>query len=68
MPHSPPAHNAYSQDKIIAEVIAHKNVRANLSNIKQPYYEDMPPEGEGEGEHHIRSTRTSLAGARASMI
>ena len=26
----------------IAEVIAHKNVRANLSNIKQPYYEDTP--------------------------
>jgi peptidoglycan/xylan/chitin deacetylase (PgdA/CDA1 family) len=23
-------------------VIAHKNVRANLSNIKQPYYEDTP--------------------------
>jgi glyoxylase-like metal-dependent hydrolase (beta-lactamase superfamily II)/peptidoglycan/xylan/chitin deacetylase (PgdA/CDA1 family) len=26
----------------IAEVIAHKNVRANLLNIKQPYYEDTP--------------------------
>ena len=26
----------------IAEVIAHKNVRANLVNIKQPYYEDTP--------------------------
>jgi glyoxylase-like metal-dependent hydrolase (beta-lactamase superfamily II) len=26
----------------IAEVIAHKNVRANLSNIRQPYYEDTP--------------------------
>jgi glyoxylase-like metal-dependent hydrolase (beta-lactamase superfamily II) len=26
----------------IAEVIAHKNVRANLSHIKQPYYEDTP--------------------------
>ena len=26
----------------IAEVIAHKNVRANLTNIKQPYYEDTP--------------------------
>jgi len=26
----------------IAEVIAHKNVRANLSDIKQPYYEDTP--------------------------
>jgi glyoxylase-like metal-dependent hydrolase (beta-lactamase superfamily II) len=26
----------------IAEVIAHRNVRANLSNIKQPYYEDTP--------------------------
>jgi cyclase len=26
----------------IAEVIAHKNVRANLANIKQPYYEDTP--------------------------
>jgi glyoxylase-like metal-dependent hydrolase (beta-lactamase superfamily II) len=26
----------------IAEVIAHKNVRANLSDIRQPYYEDTP--------------------------
>lgn len=26
----------------IAEVIAHKNVRANLTDIKQPYYEDTP--------------------------
>jgi glyoxylase-like metal-dependent hydrolase (beta-lactamase superfamily II) len=26
----------------IAEVIAHKNVRANLEHIKQPYYEDTP--------------------------
>ena len=26
----------------IAEVIAHKNVRANLVDIKQPYYEDTP--------------------------
>jgi cyclase len=26
----------------IADVVAHKNVRANLSNIKQPYYEDTP--------------------------
>jgi cyclase len=26
----------------IAEVVAHKNVRANLSDIKQPYYEDTP--------------------------
>src|SRR4029453_5749830 len=26
----------------IAEVIAHKNARANLVNIKQPYYEDTP--------------------------
>ncbi len=26
----------------ITEVIAHKNVRANLSDIKQPYYEDTP--------------------------
>jgi len=26
----------------IAEVVAHQNVRANLSNIKQPYYEDTP--------------------------
>ena len=26
----------------IAEVIAHKNVRANLLNIKQPYFEDTP--------------------------
>ena len=26
----------------IAEVIAHKNVRANLTNIKQPYFEDTP--------------------------
>jgi glyoxylase-like metal-dependent hydrolase (beta-lactamase superfamily II) len=26
----------------IAEVIAHKNVRSNLENIKQPYYEDTP--------------------------
>src|SRR5580765_4019601 len=26
----------------IAEVIAHKNVRANLSHIRQPYYEDTP--------------------------
>jgi glyoxylase-like metal-dependent hydrolase (beta-lactamase superfamily II) len=26
----------------IAEVIAHKNVRANLAHIKQPYYEDTP--------------------------
>jgi glyoxylase-like metal-dependent hydrolase (beta-lactamase superfamily II) len=26
----------------LAEVIAHRNVRANLSNIKQPYYEDTP--------------------------
>ena len=26
----------------IAEVIAHKNVRANLMHIKQPYYEDTP--------------------------
>src|SRR5215831_15466680 len=26
----------------IAEVIAHQNVRANLSDIKQPYYEDTP--------------------------
>jgi glyoxylase-like metal-dependent hydrolase (beta-lactamase superfamily II) len=26
----------------IAEVIAHKNARANLTNIKQPYYEDTP--------------------------
>jgi len=26
----------------IAEVIAHKNVRTNLSHIKQPYYEDTP--------------------------
>ena len=26
----------------IAEVIAHKNVRANLLDIKQPYYEDTP--------------------------
>ena len=26
----------------IAEVIAHDNVRANLENIKQPYYEDTP--------------------------
>src|SRR3954471_21532289 len=26
----------------IAEVIAHKNVRANLSDIKQPYFEDTP--------------------------
>jgi len=26
----------------IAEVIAHKNVRANLADIKQPYYEDTP--------------------------
>jgi glyoxylase-like metal-dependent hydrolase (beta-lactamase superfamily II) len=26
----------------IAEVIAHRNVRTNLSDIKQPYYEDTP--------------------------
>jgi glyoxylase-like metal-dependent hydrolase (beta-lactamase superfamily II) len=26
----------------LAEVIAHRNVRANLANIKQPYYEDTP--------------------------
>jgi glyoxylase-like metal-dependent hydrolase (beta-lactamase superfamily II) len=26
----------------LAEVIAHKNVRANLAHIKQPYYEDTP--------------------------
>jgi cyclase len=26
----------------ITEVIAHKNVRANLAHIKQPYYEDTP--------------------------
>lgn len=26
----------------IAEVIAHENVRANLSDIKQPYFEDTP--------------------------
>jgi glyoxylase-like metal-dependent hydrolase (beta-lactamase superfamily II) len=26
----------------IAEVVAHENVRANLSDIKQPYYEDTP--------------------------
>lgn len=26
----------------IAEVIAHKNVRANLMHIRQPYYEDTP--------------------------
>jgi cyclase len=26
----------------IAEVIAHKNVRANLKDIKRPYYEDTP--------------------------
>ena len=26
----------------IAEVIAHKNARANLVDIKQPYYEDSP--------------------------
>jgi len=26
----------------IAEVIAHKNVRANLADLKQPYYEDTP--------------------------
>src|SRR5580765_4059703 len=26
----------------IAEVIAHKNVRANLAHIRQPYYEDTP--------------------------
>ena len=26
----------------IAEVVAHRNVRANLTNIKQPYYEDTP--------------------------
>jgi cyclase len=26
----------------LAEVIAHKNVRANLSHIQQPYYEDTP--------------------------
>src|SRR6187551_1166539 len=26
----------------IVEVIAHKNARANLANIKQPYYEDTP--------------------------
>lgn len=26
----------------IADVIAHDNVRANLSDIKQPYYEDTP--------------------------
>ena len=26
----------------IADVIAHKNVRANLTNIRQPYYQDDP--------------------------
>ena len=26
----------------IAEVVAHRNARANLSDIKQPYYEDTP--------------------------
>jgi glyoxylase-like metal-dependent hydrolase (beta-lactamase superfamily II) len=26
----------------IAEVVAHENVRANLSDIRQPYYEDTP--------------------------
>ena len=26
----------------IAEVIAHRNARANLTDIKQPYYEDTP--------------------------
>ena len=26
----------------MAEVIAHRNVRANLADIKQPYYEDTP--------------------------
>ena len=26
----------------IAEVIAHRNVRANLTDLKQPYYEDTP--------------------------
>lgn len=26
----------------IAEVVAHRNVRANLADIKQPYYEDTP--------------------------
>jgi glyoxylase-like metal-dependent hydrolase (beta-lactamase superfamily II) len=26
----------------IAEVVAHKNARANLTDIKQPYYEDTP--------------------------
>jgi glyoxylase-like metal-dependent hydrolase (beta-lactamase superfamily II) len=26
----------------LAEVIAHKNVRANLTHIRQPYYEDTP--------------------------
>jgi glyoxylase-like metal-dependent hydrolase (beta-lactamase superfamily II) len=26
----------------LAEVIAHKNARANLKDIKRPYYEDTP--------------------------
>src|SRR6266496_6270445 len=26
----------------MAEVVAHRNVRANLEHIKQPYYEDTP--------------------------
>src|SRR3970282_1761843 len=26
----------------IAEVIAHRNVRANLADLKRPYYEDTP--------------------------
>src|SRR5688572_6714532 len=27
---------------LIAEVVAHRNARANLTDIKQPYYEDTP--------------------------
>ena len=50
----------------IAEVIAHKNVRANLLDIKQPYYEDTPgtPIGIAAGDVRRRDDACTSAPAR----
>ena len=37
----------------IAEVIAHRNARANLTDIKQPYYEDTPGTPIGLPRRHV---------------
>ena len=50
----------------IAEVIAHKNVRANLADIKRPYYEDTPGTPIGLPRITFSNELAVMSGARRS--